>query len=81
MSASCRSCGAPIVWAVTRKGKRMPLDAEPVDGGNVVIVEPARGSVPPVAEVREPALTDPSGLARYTSHFATCPQADSWRSR
>lgn len=24
--ATCRSCGAPIVWIVTRGGKRMPVD-------------------------------------------------------
>jgi hypothetical protein len=41
--AKCRSCGAEILWAVTPKGKRAPLNR---DG---------------------------------TSHFANCPQADSWR--
>lgn len=23
---TCRSCGAPVVWVVTARGKRMPLD-------------------------------------------------------
>lgn len=27
--ATCRSCGAAIVWAVTARGVRIPLDAEP----------------------------------------------------
>ena len=31
MSAQCGSCHAPVVWAITEKGKRMPVDAEPVE--------------------------------------------------
>lgn len=27
--SACKSCGAPIVWAVTLTGKRMPLDEKP----------------------------------------------------
>jgi len=44
-TATCRSCAAPVAWAMTPTGRRMPLD--------------------------------PDGK----SHFATCPQADAWRSR
>lgn len=32
MSAKCKSCQAEILWATTRKGKLMPLDALPVGG-------------------------------------------------
>jgi hypothetical protein len=42
---ACRSCGAPVMWVETKRGKRAPLN--------------------------------PDG----TSHFATCPQAASWRKR
>ncbi len=42
---TCRSCGAPVFWRITRKGT--------------------------------PAPFDPDG----TSHFATCPQAATWRKR
>lgn len=24
--AECKSCGAPIIWCVTAKGKKMPVD-------------------------------------------------------
>jgi len=41
--ARCRSCGAPIMWCITAKGRKAPVDR---DG---------------------------------TNHFATCPQASSWR--
>lgn len=29
MSATCRGCGAEIVWGVTSDGKRIPLDPRP----------------------------------------------------
>jgi len=63
--SSCRSCGAPIVWALTLAGKRIPLDPPEkrlvqrdlaADGTKVVDLEDT-----------------------WISHFATCPQADSWR--
>lgn len=24
--AECRSCGSPVLWCTTRKGKKMPVD-------------------------------------------------------
>ena len=36
-TARCRECGAEILWVRTRRGKRCPVDANPVLGGNVVI--------------------------------------------
>lgn len=35
--AACRSCGAPIVWAITSRGERIPLNPEPVEEGRFVI--------------------------------------------
>jgi hypothetical protein len=73
----CRSarCEAPIIWTVTARGKRMPVDADPVvaprgfrldevDGGDVLatfVVAPAPGE------------------RLYVSHYATCPDADGFR--
>ncbi len=59
----CRSCGALIVWVVTQNGKRMPVDAQPSEKGNLRIDNG-------VAYV-EPAYEGP----KYLSHFATCKQA------
>lgn len=70
----CRSCHGPIVWCLTERGKRMPVDAVPVESGTFVKVATQDGS--PVMSARHA----PEG-ARYTSHFATCPDAADWRRR
>lgn len=93
MNATCRSCGAPIIWALTETDQRaMPLDAEPTDGGNVVVVGlavTARGAQP-VARILGGAHPDLfGGLTRpgdtggpyYRAHFASCPDAAGWRHR
>lgn len=30
--SECRSCGAPILWCITAKGKKMPVDVPTDDG-------------------------------------------------
>ena len=70
---ACKSCGAPITWAEHHKtGKRMPMQIDE-NGGWVLI-----SSLAYLADAR---LLDADDLAgpRYSSHFATCPQAASWR--
>ena len=67
----CRSCGAPIIWTVTSKGKRMPVDAKPVEGGNVRLDQDLLGNT--VASIV------PDGTGDRVSHFATCPEAARWR--
>ena len=41
----CASCGAPVVWALSKNGKRMPLNAEPTEDG-IFVLEPSAGPVP-----------------------------------
>lgn len=61
----------------------MPIDRDPVDGGNVVFtgrrVEAKDGALilECRVEVGTPMFDD--GIDRFVSHFATCPQAASWR--
>ncbi len=31
--STCRSCGATILWCETLRGRKMPLDVEPLDDG------------------------------------------------
>jgi hypothetical protein len=71
MTATCRSCGAPIEWAVmSDSGKRVPLDDALVEDGGLSVVAALNDGTAAVAP-------DPHGKRR--SHFATCPQAKSWR--
>ena len=73
----CRSCRAEITWANTVAGKLMPLDADPTSDGNVILSVTS----PVVATVLGPLeleLLD-GDVPRFTPHFVTCPEADTWR--
>lgn len=72
----CDSCRAPIFWAVTAAGKKMPLDAEPVADGNVVLID-GRAKVLTKKQLAGGGITVP----RYTPHHATCPQGRQWRKK
>lgn len=71
--AACRSCGASIFWAMTESGKSMPIDQRPDPNGNIVLDENNVAAVMAPAEAR--------GRRRFTSHFATCPNANQHRRR
>ncbi len=74
----CRSCGAPILWAETEKGKNIPIDPTPVQDGNLVLILRKSG-LPPITMFAD--RLDGKGLPRYKSHFATCPNAGSHRKK
>lgn len=73
---TCRSCAADILWAITDKGKRMPLDPDPVDDGNQYVYRDVDG-------VRRASAREPMRIpyTRHVSHFATCPMAGRHRGR
>ena len=69
----CRSCGAPVIWAVTTSAnpKPMPIDPEENPEGNVWVY-------PSLGRMR--ASSKPvEGATRHVSHFTTCPNADTHR--
>ena len=68
--AKCSSCGAAVIWTVTEAGKRMPVDATPA-GKVTVLVKNPDGSDTPVSRMRD----------HFVSHFATCPNAQSHRTK
>ena len=76
----CGSCRAPIYWALTDKGKTMPVDAFPdPDRGNVALHED-RGKLRAVVVPRAKAeAMRAAGHNLHTSHFASCPKADAHR--
>lgn len=65
----CRSCEAEVLWVTMESGRRMPVNPEPMEGGNLQL-DPEQE----YARVR----TDGEG-PRYVTHYATCPQAKIWR--
>lgn len=79
MSAACRSCGAPIVWAVTKAGKRMPLDASPVPFKGLFGLELVDGDDEYHAVHKNDLPESARLLPLHQSHYVTCPQAAKWR--
>jgi hypothetical protein len=71
IQSKCRSCGAPVLWLKTMRGKTMPVDAEPHPAGTIDVHEGVAYMVP--GDVPVP------GRPLYRSHFVTCPEAARWR--
>lgn len=72
---TCRSCGAPIFWAIA-DAKRKPINAEPSADGNVRVAPDRRRCVThPRIEAEN---LRGKGWRLHTNHFATCPQARQW---
>lgn len=89
---TCGSCGAPIVWATTAHGRRIPVDPDPVPDGNLELLEMSGVLVAHVLTVEREAelereLLDANRagvtptLALFKTHFATCPSAETHRRR
>lgn len=80
----CRSCGAKIQWAITEKGRRMPIDVVPNwEHGNIALY-PRKDDVPIAIVVTKTEIEAwrASGAKKrllFTSHFVTCPQSAHWR--
>ena len=73
MSFTCKSCNAPIIFAVTKNDRRIPLDVEPVAGGNILVTQGLNPSGTPMlfAEVVDP-LSQPVTKPLYRAHLPTC---------
>lgn len=69
--SNCRTCGAAMLWALTKNGKRIPLDAEPNPAGNVELSRVGEGV--PFATVHKgpPGMFD--DWEAWMPHHATCP--------
>ena len=77
--STCRSCRRSIIWCRTERGKKMPLDADPVTNHSwanlFVLREMERRDGPLALAAWGLTGTEP----HYQSHFATCPNADQHR--
>jgi hypothetical protein len=80
VSDACRSCKAPVRWAVGPNGNLMILDADPSARGNVRLETVAAGEHQiPRAVIVPKASRDEYAGQLYLVHHATCPDADQWR--
>lgn len=78
--AKCKSCGAEIIWIKMASGKMMPCDAKPVSYQTAV--PGTKGTltlVTPDGRVASGVFNPDSDKIGYTSHFATCPNANQHR--
>lgn len=75
---SCK-CGAPIIWTKTTTGKAMPVDAYPSDDGNVVLERVGPTVLAFVYSTTAAARVMTPAAPLHKSHFATCPDAASFR--
>lgn len=80
---TCKSCKAPMRWAVTATGRRMPIDSEPNANGNIVLEVLPAPHGPTGAKVRAlvigPNDRVTQGVLQFRSHFATCSDAARFR--
>lgn len=78
----CRSCNARIQWAITERGRRMPVDVQPNDAGNILL-QPRVDNIPLAIYLTAEQVAAFDGTLQrhrlYQSHFATCPDAKKWR--
>jgi hypothetical protein len=88
--AACKTCGAPIFWAdYTKKDGtpgKMPVDRDPTADGTIQLFRRPTGNIRAEVLTKQAAeniaaaarvLGSPLNLRK--SHFATCPQAASFR--
>jgi hypothetical protein len=81
--ANCRSCGAPLTWAITENDKKIPVDSDPSPDGNITLTREDglddRGKPILRARVFPHSGATPEGAVLFKSHFATCPDASGHR--
>ena len=78
--SKCRSCGAEIIWIELASGKYMPCDADKISYKQNFHFEKLT-LITPEGKVTRGDFDPGSDLIGYTSHFATCPNANQHRRR
>lgn len=64
--ATCKGCGAQIIWALTPAGKPTPVDAKTT---RVALLRDNDGNPPKIEDA----------VDGHVSHWATCPERDRFR--
>jgi hypothetical protein len=74
---TCSDCGRPVLVVVSEQGRRLELDPDPVDGGNIV---PFDVDGRPLARVLAGDQL-PAQEPAWQRHAATCPESADARRR
>jgi hypothetical protein len=76
----CPSCRDAIVWALTERCQRVPVNAQQTVDGNLVLCYLVDGRDVPIdgLQLVRPADPDYPG-PRWWCHWATCPASSAWR--
>jgi len=74
----CQACDAPLRWAATTAGRRMPLNANPDPAGNVTLDDDGIARVWSGADL---VRCREAGRLLYMPHHATCPQSATFKRR
>ncbi|AXH49695.1 hypothetical protein KNT98_gp53 [Gordonia phage Frokostdame] len=80
----CRGCSELMFFAVTRDGRSIPVDHKPAADGNLAVAPLQDSEKLPRATVVTPgqaAGMRAAGVPVFSPHFASCPEADSFRRR
>ena len=76
MADRCKTCKAPIRWAITTTGHALPLNADPDEHGEWRLAAArSRGGTPQAVYVAEAQRSTLTG-SLYMAHWATCPYAE-----
>jgi hypothetical protein len=81
MSDVCRACKAPLIWAITKDGKRAPITREPKPDGNVLVfrtVTPGPVQARVFAGLALDELRE-QGVPLRLNHFADCPNREDFQ--
>jgi hypothetical protein len=76
-TAFCRSCGVSILWVVVNN-RLMPIDSDPSPAG-MIEAHAIPGDTSRRLVGRVVSAAERGGRMLYTSHFATCADANKWR--
>jgi hypothetical protein len=73
--SACRHCGADVLWAITAKGRKMPVDPEPRPDGNLAVYRDHLGQLRCRVVTRSISgeMTMESYERPAMPHAATCP--------
>lgn len=88
--SKCRSCGSEIIWAKHSKTNKLaPYDKEPTNNGQWLLERETQLALTDEKENESEVFISRHknkhdeilGIPGHINHFATCPQANQWRSK